>query len=149
MSLPRIEICSIRSIEEALLAIRSGAPALGLVSEIPRSPGVISENEIAHIARARPSGIATFFLTSKRAASERVNQHDRSRTNAIQIVDSFADGTYTELRDALPGISVVPVIRIDGEASSEEATRIAPHVDALLLNSGNQSLPVNEFGGTG
>ena len=35
------------------------------------------------------------------------------------------------------------------EASPEEAIAIAPHVDAILLDSGNQSLPVKELGGTG
>ena len=43
---PRVKICCISSIEEANLAISYGASALGLVSEMPSGPGVISEEMI-------------------------------------------------------------------------------------------------------
>ena len=41
------------------------------------------------------------------------------------------------------------MIHVNGEEAVEEARCIAPYVDALLLDSGNQSLPVKELGGTG
>jgi len=47
------------------------------------------------------------------------------------------------------GISVVQVIHVTGPESVEEAARIAPHVDAILLDSGNQKLAVKQLGGTG
>jgi phosphoribosylanthranilate isomerase len=43
----------------------------------------------------------------------------------------------------------VQVIHVTGTESAVEAEQIAPHVDAILLDSGNQSLPVKELGGTG
>ena len=46
-------------------------------------------------------------------------------------------------------ISVVQVIHVTGPESVEEAARVAPHVDAILLDSGNQKLAVKELGGTG
>ncbi|WP_239014631.1 phosphoribosylanthranilate isomerase [Archangium violaceum] len=49
----------------------------------------------------------------------------------------------------MPGVSLVQVIHVTGEESLEEALSVAPHVDALLLDSGNQSLAVKELGGTG
>ena len=57
--------------------------------------------------------------------------------------------SYELLRAALPGISLVQVIHVNGEASVAEAISVAPFVDAVLLDSGNQSLPVKELGGTG
>ena len=56
---------------------------------------------------------------------------------------------YAELRDALPGISLVQVVHVTGAESLGEAVGVAPHVNAMLLDSGNQSLPVKELGGTG
>jgi phosphoribosylanthranilate isomerase len=53
------------------------------------------------------------------------------------------------LRDALPGVSIVQVVHVTGPESVDEAIDIAPHVDAILLDSGNQSLPIKELGGTG
>ena len=48
-SKPRVKICCISSVGEAHLAIRHGASALGLVSEMPSGPGVIEERVIAEI----------------------------------------------------------------------------------------------------
>ena len=48
-----------------------------------------------------------------------------------------------------PGIALVQVIHVTGEESLEEAVRVAPSVDAILLDSGNQNLAVKELGGTG
>ena len=38
---------------------------------------------------------------------------------------------------------------VTGRESVEEAVAVARDVDAILLDSGNQSLPVKELGGTG
>jgi phosphoribosylanthranilate isomerase len=43
----------------------------------------------------------------------------------------------------------VQVVHVTGEESFAEAMSAARHVDALLLDSGDQSLPVKELGGTG
>jgi len=69
--------------------------------------------------------------------------------NTIQICDRLEEGTYKELREALPGVSLVQVIHVTGQESVDEAQSIAPEVDAILLDSGNQSLKVKELGGTG
>jgi phosphoribosylanthranilate isomerase len=43
----------------------------------------------------------------------------------------------------------VQVIHVRGPESVDEARAVAPHVNALLLDSGNPSLAVKELGGTG
>jgi phosphoribosylanthranilate isomerase len=146
---PRVKICCIGSIEEAALAIEAGASALGLVSQMPSGPGVISDELIAEIAATVPPAIGTFLLTSRQRVAEIVEQQHFCRTNTIQLCDRLIDGTHRELRDALPGISLVQVIHVTGPESVDEAERMAPYVDALLLDSGNQKLAVKELGGTG
>jgi phosphoribosylanthranilate isomerase len=146
---PRVKICCISSVEEAWLAIRYGASALGLVSEMPSGPGVVSEELIAHIAAGVPPGVSSFLLTSKQDSEEIIAQHRRCRTSVIQICDRLVSGSHAELRAALPGIGLVQVIHVNGEASVHEAIAVAPHVHGLLLDSGNQSLPVKTLGGTG
>ncbi|HAV23853.1 MAG TPA: N-(5'-phosphoribosyl)anthranilate isomerase, partial [Bacteroidetes bacterium] len=83
----RVKICCISSVNEAELAIRAGADAIGLVSAMPSGPGPIEEDLIAEIARTVPPGVATFLLTSKIDAEEIVEQHHRCRTTALQLVD--------------------------------------------------------------
>ena len=148
-STPRIKICCISSVEEAHAAIHAGASALGLVSSMPSGPGVISEALITEIAATVPPPIGTFLLTCGQDAGDIIAQQRRCRTNTVQICDRLTTGTYADLRGAMPGISLVQVIHVSGEESLEEALSVAPHVDALLLDSGNQSLTVKELGGTG
>lgn len=146
---PRVKICCISSLAEAELAIGYGASALGLVSAMPSGPGVIDEDLIAEIAACAPPPIATFLLTSKQDADSIIEQHRRLRTNTLQIVDRLERGNYADLRSALPGIRLVQVIHVTGPESIDEARSLAPQVDALLLDSGNQSLAIKELGGTG
>ena len=146
---PRVKICCIASIEEAWTAIGHGASAVGLVSDMPSGPGVISEDLIARIAAAIPPSVSSFLLTSKQETRAIIDQHRRCSTSTIQIVDRLSSGTYQDLRKAMPGIALVQVIHVTGEESVDESLAVAPYVDAILLDSGNQSLAVKELGGTG
>jgi phosphoribosylanthranilate isomerase len=147
----RIKICCIQSIEEAQLAVEAGADALGLVAAMPSGPGPIPEERIAAIARAVPPPVATFLLTSHRSVGDIVAQHRRCGTTAVQIVDWLTEPSraYGVLRAALPGVRLVQVVHVRSPVSLAEAAAAAPHVDALLLDSGNPALPVKELGGTG
>jgi phosphoribosylanthranilate isomerase len=146
---PRVKICCIGSVAEAALAIECGASALGLVSHMPSGPGVISDEQIAEIAATVPPSIGTFLLTSRQRVNDIIEQQRFCRTNTIQLCDHLTHGTHRDLKDALPGISVVQVVHVTGPDSVEEATKVAPQVDAILLDSGNQKLAVRQLGGTG
>jgi len=146
---PRVKVCCISSPEEARLAIQFGASALGLVGPMPSGPGVISDDLIFEIARNVPPPIGTFLLTSETDAQAIILHQKKVSTNTVQIVDALQTGTYTEIRQALAGVKLVQVIHVTGEESLDEAQRIAPEVDALLLDSGNPNLAVKELGGTG
>ncbi len=146
---PRVKICCIASIDEAKTAIVYGASALGLVSAMPSGPGVISEEKIAEIAGLIPPPVATFLLTSKQDAPSIIAQQKKCRTNTLQLCDRIETGVYQQMRDALPGIALVQVIHVNGRDSIDEATAVAPFVDALLLDSGNKKSRVKELGGTG
>jgi phosphoribosylanthranilate isomerase len=146
---PRVKICCIKSPAEARLAIAHGASALGLVSSMPSGPGVIDETAIARIAAVVPPPIATFLLTSLHDAEEIIAQQRRCRSNSLQLCDYVELPVYARLRAALPGIALVQVIHVTGDESVDHAQKVAEHVDALLLDSGNPALAVKELGGTG
>jgi phosphoribosylanthranilate isomerase len=147
--IPRIKICCISSIDEALIAIEAGASALGLVGQMPSGPGVIPDELILKISKSVPPPIATFLLTSENSTREIIKHHQRTLTNTIQLVDVLTDRTYDDLRNSLPGIKLVQVIHVIDERSVDEAIEISQHVDAILLDSGNPNLQVKELGGTG
>jgi phosphoribosylanthranilate isomerase len=145
----RIKICCIKSVEEARIAVSFGASAIGLVARMPSGPGPISDDLIREIAATVPSPVATFMLTSETSVSEIIRHHQRTNTNTIQIVDSLKEGTYAELKSALPAVKIVQVIHVIDENSLNEAISISESVDAILLDSGNPNLKIKELGGTG
>ena len=145
----QIKICCIKNIAEANLAISHGATAVGLVSKMPSGPGVISDIEIAQIAKSLPAQIRSFLLTS-RVEGSNIAEHLRiTGTNTVQLVDEVKPGTYELLRKNFPDVSLVQVIHVIGESSIDYALNVAEKVDFLLLDSGNPSSPVKELGGTG
>jgi phosphoribosylanthranilate isomerase len=147
--LPRVKICCIASIEEAKLAIKYGTSAIGLVSEMPSGPGPIPEELIEEIAVTIPPGVSSFLLTSRQDVDSIIEQQKRTKVNTIQIVDKLIHGSHTDLKKKLPGISIVQVIHVRGEESVTEAVKVSTFVNAILLDSGNQSLKIKELGGTG
>lgn len=149
VSVPRVKICCISSPEEARTAVSFGAAALGLVGNMPSGPGVISDDQIHEIAQRVPPPVATFLLTSETKVENIIAHHQKVNTSTIQIVDALQEGTYRQLRAALPGIKLVQVIHVIDEGSIEEAIEIAPRVDAILLDSGNPKLKIKVLGGTG
>lgn len=145
----RAKICCISSVDEAHLAVRCGAAAIGLVSAMPSGPGVIPETLIAEIVAAVPPPVATVLLTSLVEGEAIIAQQRRCRANTLQLCDRVEPGVYGDLRAALPGIGLIQVVHVTGEESVGEAVAAAAQADALLLDSGNQALPVRELGGTG
>lgn len=146
---PRVKICCIASVKEAWLATQHGASALGLVSEMPSGPGVIPEQLIAEIANVVPPSVSSFLLTSKQDPLALVEQHRRCGTSVIQLCDRLEIAAYGKLKDSLPGIGLVQVVHVSGEGALGEAVAVAPYVNGILLDSGNQKLPVKQLGGTG
>jgi phosphoribosylanthranilate isomerase len=146
---PRVKICCISSNEEASMAIRYGASALGLVGEMPSGPGVINDTLIKEIAQNTPPSVSTFLLTSETDSNKIINHQRRVNTNTIQVVDELKKGSYEQIRESLPSIKLVQVIHVIDEKSVEEAINISKYVDAILLDSGNPNLKVKELGGTG
>ncbi len=145
----RVKICCISSVEEAALAVRHGASAIGLVGAMPSGPGIIDDSLIAEVAASVPPAVATFLLTSETEPEAIVDHVRRCGTNTVQIVDAVESAAYQALRRALPAVKIVQVIHVTGPEALAEAMARAPSVDALLLDSGRPQAPLRELGGTG
>ncbi|MCE7072565.1 phosphoribosylanthranilate isomerase [Dyadobacter sp. CY327] len=146
---PRVKICCISSIDEAMIAIEHGASALGLVGHMPSGPGVIDDTLINQIAKAAPPSISTFLLTSETKPQAIISHYKRANTTTIQIVDQLEKRKYETLRNELPNVKLVQVIHVIDGFSKKEAIEVSKYVDAILLDSGNPNLKIKELGGTG
>ena len=149
MTPPKVKICCIGTVEEAQLALTCGASALVLVSAMPSALGLIDEDLIAETIGTVPPPTATFFLTSQQNVDVIVDQQQRCRPDRMQLVDAVAEAELIRLRRALPGIALVQIIHVTGLESIDVVCSVAPHVDAILVDSGNQKIDVKQLGGTG
>jgi phosphoribosylanthranilate isomerase len=145
----KIKICCIASVEEARMAINAGANAVGLVARMPSGPGPIADEAIAAITPEIPSGIASFLLTSEQSAAAIIAHVQRTGANTVQVVDELTEGTYDQIREAIPSVSIVQVIHVTGEESIDQAISIQDQVDYILLDSGNPKAAIKTLGGTG
>jgi phosphoribosylanthranilate isomerase len=144
-----VKVCCIASPAEADLAIDAGADALGLVSAMPSGPGPIPEAAIASIVRHVGQRAATVLLTSRQDAATISVQLQHIHPTVVQLVDELTEPEYVTLRRAHPDVVLMQVIHVRGASSVDEAVRVAPFVDAILLDSGNPAAAVKELGGTG
>ena len=131
------------------MAIAAGADAIGLVAEMPSGPGPIGDEAIAHIARIVPPGVDSVLLTSRTTPASVLDHALHCRTSVIQLVSTVEPAVYQHLREGIPSVRIVQVVHIEGENALSDAHRVAPYVDAILLDSGRPSAPVPELGGTG
>jgi phosphoribosylanthranilate isomerase len=130
VSRPRLKICCIASVAEAELAIAHGAAALGLVSAMPSGPGVIDDATVAEVAAAvrQRTGerVRTFLLTARTEAEAIAAQHAAAGTTTLQLVDHVRPAELQRLRRLRPGVEIVQVVHVTGEASVDEAREPAP-----------------------
>ena len=145
----RVKVCCIQSRGEAELAVRLGADCLGLVGEMPSGPGPIPDAAIARIAASIPPGVSTFLLTSRTEPDAVVEHVTLAGTNVVQLVDAVPPETYRALRIACPKVRIVQVVHVEDEGAMDVASRVAPDVDGILLDSGRPNASVKELGGTG
>ncbi len=145
----RLKVCCVASVEEAQVAVRFGADAIGLVGAMPSGPGPIPDEVIAEIATTVPPHVATFLLTSATSVDAIVDHARRTGTSTVQLVDWVSPTDHRALRRELLGVKLVQVLHVEDDQVIEQAKSAADTVDALLLDSGRPSAPVAELGGTG
>ena len=145
----RIKICCIRTNDEAQLAVKLGADAIGFVAQRPPSPRTISDAEIATITPLVPPPVATFLLTSERTAEAISAQVQLTRPTAVQILPHLTPAESARLARMEPHVRRVQVIHVEGPEAIELISVYAPHVHAFLLDSGKPNAAIPEYGGTG
>ena len=131
------------------MAIKLGAHALGLVSDMPTGTGVIGNEEIRRIVRSIPPTYSSVLLTF-RTEPEAIVEHQRATgANTLQLVGAIDPKAVSQIRKALPGISLIKVIHVQNLNSVDIAASYFDAVDALLLDTRIKTLEGEALGGTG
>jgi phosphoribosylanthranilate isomerase len=145
----RVKICCMSGLDEIRIAVRAGADALGFVSAMPSGAGIITEELAAELIPIVPPPVGTFLLTCETDATRIVGQQRRTGANTLQLCDRVDASVRSLVCRQLPGVRIVQVVHVTGPESVDEALEVQETSDAILLDSGNQSLEVKELGGTG
>ena len=144
-----VKICCIQSIEEARLAVRYGANAIGLVGTMPSGPGPIPDARIAEIVEAVGADALSVLLTSETSAVGVCAHVGRTRPRAVQLVDEVAPETYRLLRTSFPDLTILQVVHVRDGFDVLAAQEAAEEGCQILLDSGAPDKAVKELGGTG
>ena len=146
---PKVKICCISNLNEAALAIKYGAFAIGLVGEMPSGPGVIDIKLSREIVKGVGDKIHTFYLSSKTEAVHIIEEYKQVGSSFIQLVDIVKPYEYQVIRDEIGDVKIVQVIHVMDEGAIAYAQSIEDKVDMILLDSGNPGLATKKLGGTG
>lgn len=147
---PRLKICCIQDVAEARAAIAAGADCLGLVGRGLSGPEVIDDDDhIAAVAASVPPGVTPWLLTREVDPDVVVARVRHTRVGAVQLCDAAVPEVWRALRTELPNVRIVQVVHVQGPEAVDQARAVAPHVDAVLLDSGAPAGPTPTFGGTG
>jgi phosphoribosylanthranilate isomerase len=145
----RVKVCCIQDEAEARLAIDAGAHALGFVGPGLSGPEVMDEGRIQRVVRSVPPGVASFLLTRVSDPAALAAQVLRCGANVVQICDEVEPEAWAAVRAAAPWVRIAQVVHVQDERAIARAQAVAPHVDAVLLDSGTPTGPNPVFGGSG
>jgi phosphoribosylanthranilate isomerase len=142
----RVKICGVTTPEDAALAARLGADAVGvLVGLVHASEDEVDPERAAAILATLPPFVAGTLVTH-RAEREEVRRLCRAaRPQVLQLHGDFPLEAIAGLRESFPALRIVKTVHVDGEQALEDARRAAPQVDAVLLDTRTAT----RIGGTG
>lgn len=134
----RVKICGITSVQDALIAVRAGADALGFVF-YPPSPRFIEPLKVRAIGAALPPFVARvgLFVNAERGEIERTAAE--AGVDMIQLHGDERPAFVSSLR----GLRIIKAVRVQSE--SDLKVLALYRVDAYLLDTYVPGQP----GGTG
>lgn len=144
-----LKICCISDRREVDLALTEGASALGFVGESPPGRGRLTDDTIAELIAYVGGRAPCWLLTVHTEPDALLAQVERTRPQVVQICDAVEPSVYAALAECFPALRRVQVIHVDGEPAIARAERVAPHVHAVLLDSGTPQGADRKLGGTG
>ncbi len=140
----KVKICGNTTVEDALLAARLGADAVGVVVEVPvPSSRKIQAERAKEILASIPPGVEGVAVVISDGLEEVQRIYDIARPDAMQLHGLESVELVGEVKATLP-CAVWKAVHIRGEESVREATAYAGVADALLLDT-----PSGGLGGSG
>jgi phosphoribosylanthranilate isomerase len=142
----RVKICGIRNLEEARLAVNSGADAVGCLCGLRyRTGDEVEQQDAQRIISLMPSFISTVLVTHRTDLEEVARTCKQVGCSTVQLHGEFALERIPQLRDRIPNVKIIKAVHVRDETAVRRAQEAALHADAILLDSQTST----RIGGTG
>jgi phosphoribosylanthranilate isomerase len=134
-----IKICANTSLEDALLAVESGADAVGFV--FASSPRQVTVEQVAAIVPHLPATVEKIGVFVDAGVEEIVSAVQACGLTGVQLHFDAEPDLPARLRERLgPKVRILRVMHFDAENAGECAAQMDehsrnPHVDAVLVDS--------------
>lgn len=146
--MPRVKICGIRRLSDALLAAACGADAVGvLVGQRYPSSDFITAEQAAAIFAGLPPFVQGVLVSHLEDPCALITLVEQTGAGVVQVHGAMTTEGLRQLRHGCQGVRILKTIHIRGGESLSLATTIAPLVDGLLADSVNPR--TGQVGGTG
>lgn len=144
----KVKICGIKRVEDALLAHKYGADAIGvLVGQAHASSDFLSPEQAAEIVRSLPPFCSSVLVTHVADAATVSSLLSIVAPSCVQLHGESTVNDIRKLRTTFPSLKIIKSIHVTGEASIADAMSYEDDVDAILLDTIN--IQTNQIGGTG
>jgi len=145
----KVKICGITNTNDARMAAKFGADALGFLIGIRhKSEDVILPEEAKKIISACPPFVTTVMVTHLLESESIISLFREIGTTAIQLHDEIKLDEIKAIRKALPTVRLIKAVHITDLKESLRRARIFERiVDAIVLDTIN--LKEDRIGGTG
>lgn len=134
----RAKICGITNTTDRDTAIDAGAHALGFIVDVPvDTPREITPKKAAALIENTPPFVTTVLVTMHDTLEPALDLYNTTGADALQL---HGDIPLASIED-----NTQPLIYATDATNPDRITKIAPHVDALLIDSTSE----DGAGGTG
>ncbi len=132
----RVQIAGVSTLEDALMAERAGADALGFTVRLPH--GVhdgLTEAKARGIIAALPPFITSVAITYVDNAREAADLCRYLGAGALQLHGPFPTQELPLIKAALPHLKIIRAVHVTGPEAIAQARALERRVDALILDT--------------
>jgi phosphoribosylanthranilate isomerase len=129
----KIKICGVRTAEDAMKCVESGADAVGML--LAPSPRRITIEKARGIVKSLPPFVTPVIVMMPSAAEEAIEAARMINPGALQLQGDEPPGMLAKIRQALPGVRLIKAIHIGSGSESEKAKAYEEVADAILLDT--------------
>ena len=138
----RVKICGVTNESDLRAVDAAGADAVGVIADVPvDTPREVSLDEASRLVDAAPPFLTTTLVTMPETVDDAVDAAERVGSDVLQLHGDCGPEDLGAIRAAVDA----DLVAVVNAADPERARTVAPAVDAVLVDSVDES----GAGGTG